>query len=40
MRWMDGCLEEGGMSFFCDRLTCRIKARYYDADKFEAGDFR
>jgi splicing factor 45 len=38
---LDGRLF-GGRRYvlFCDWLTCRIKARYYDADKFEAGDFR
>jgi hypothetical protein len=45
MGWMDGCLGDERM--FPDPVLCinvanfgRIKARYYDVDKFEAGDLR
>jgi len=40
MLWMDACLEGGSMILYLVMLIRRVKARYYDVDRFEDGDFR
>jgi hypothetical protein len=41
MHWMDGYLGGGSMvPFALCVLIGRVKARFYDVEKFEDGDFR
>ena len=40
MLWMGACLEGGSMILCLLVLISRVKARYYDVDRFEDGDFR